>query len=388
MRLAGDDMIIGLKQSFKLIGIVIVSFCAVFVCTLFLNFNLDIVTIKDMLSSPEMAAMYDAQIATGKVTVAVSGGCLLATSVVMLSFYIKHYISSHKKELGILKALGYNNLKIAKGFWTFGLSVLAGTAAGFGASMAIMPTFYKVMNEDNIFPSFSVRFHPLLMLCLVVLPTLFFSAGSVLYAAYKLNSPVLELLRETQKSPAKKRNRKGRAVEKPFLKELRQTTVKSRASLVFFIGFAAFCYADMMQMSFSMKELASEMMAVMIILIGIVLACTTLFLAVTTVIQSNTKTIAMMRSMGYSMKEAGTAILGGYRPVAYIGFAIGTVYQYALLKIMVTVVFKDIGNVPDYHFDVTAFFVTMASFLLIYELVMYCYSVRIKKISIKEIMLD
>lgn len=50
---------------------------------------------------------YNAQVSTAKVVCLVSGGCLLITSVVMLIFYSKHYIDSHKKELGILKALGY-----------------------------------------------------------------------------------------------------------------------------------------------------------------------------------------------------------------------------------------------------------------------------------------
>ena len=87
----------------------------------------------------------------------------------------------------------------------------------------------------------------------------------------------------------------------------------------------------MTQMSFSMKDLSSEMMGVMMLVIGLVLAFTTLFLAITTVINGNTKTIAMMRVFGYSQKECCRAILGGYRPLSYIGFIIGTVYQYGLL---------------------------------------------------------
>ena len=56
---------------------------------------------------------YNAQVSTAKVVCLVSGGCLLLTAIVMLLFYIKHYIDTHKKELGILKALGYSNIKIA-----------------------------------------------------------------------------------------------------------------------------------------------------------------------------------------------------------------------------------------------------------------------------------
>ena len=44
-----------------------------------------------------------------------------------------------------------------------------------------------------------------------------------------------------------------------FLQDLRQSTARSRISLLFFIGFASFCYSSMMQMTFGMKELASAM---------------------------------------------------------------------------------------------------------------------------------
>lgn len=44
-------MIISIKDSVKLIGIMIIAGCAVFVCTLFLNFNMDIVGIRDEITS-------------------------------------------------------------------------------------------------------------------------------------------------------------------------------------------------------------------------------------------------------------------------------------------------------------------------------------------------
>ena len=141
-------------------------------------------------------------------------------------------------------------------------------------------------------------------------------------------------------------------------------------------------------MSFSMKDLSSEMMGVMMLVIGLVLAFTTLFLAITTVISGNTKTIAMMRVFGYSQKECCRAILGGYRPMSYIGFVIGTGYQYGLLRLMVDIVFKDFEDVPVYKFDVPVMLVSLVCFITIYEILMYVYSEKIKKISIKEIMIE
>ena len=89
-----------------------------------MNYNIDIISIKDGITTEVGIAMYYAQISTGKVTAAVSGSCLAMTSVVMLLFYIKNYIDTHSKELGILKALGYSNIKIAKHFWVFGLGLV------------------------------------------------------------------------------------------------------------------------------------------------------------------------------------------------------------------------------------------------------------------------
>lgn len=381
-------MVIGIKDTAKLIGISIISCCAVFVCTLFLNYIMDIASIKDEITSESVMMFYNAQLSTGKVVCAVTGGCLLATSIIMLIFYMKHYIDTHKKELGILKALGYTNLQIAKHFWVFGISVFIGTAIGFTAAFLMMPSFYRVQNEDKILPQYSVHFHPVLALCLVVLPTIIFSLLAILYAYLKLKKPVLDLIKDRLQTTAKVKRMKDRTTEGSFLEELRMNTLRSRKTLVFFIVFASFCYSSMTQMSFSMNELASTMMAVMILAIGMILACTTLFLAITTVINGSTKTIAIMRVFGYKQKDCCKAILGGYRPVAYIGFAIGSIYQYALLKIMVSFVFKDIDNVPEYNFDFPAMIISLVSFAILYEIVMYCYTEKIKKISIKEVMLE
>ena len=98
-------MVIGLKDTIKLFGISIIARCAVFVCTLFLNYNIDLVEIESEITTEAGIAMYNAQVSMGKITAAVTGGCLVATSVIMLLFYVKNYIDTHGKELGILKAL-------------------------------------------------------------------------------------------------------------------------------------------------------------------------------------------------------------------------------------------------------------------------------------------
>ncbi len=380
-------MVVGIKDVAKLMGISIISCCAVLVCALFLNYYIDILQIEDLLSSEQAVIYYHAQVSTAKVVCLVSGGCLLLTSVVMLFFYVKHYIDTHKKELGILKALGYSNLKIAGNFWVFGTGVFLGTTVGFLGAFLLMPEFYERQNEVGILPKIAISFHPSLLLYLVILPTIAFAILAVFYASLKLKRPVLALLKNEFQSFSKvKRFREGK--DCPFLEDLRKHTLRTKKTLAFFIVFASFCFSAMMQMSASMDELASEMMAAMMLLIGMVLAFTTLLLAITTVIKGNTKTIAMMRVFGYSQKECCRALLGGYRPLSYIGFVLGTVYQYVLLRIMVDIVFKDMEGMPAYEFDFPMMLRTLVFFLVIYELVMYCYAEQIKKISVKEIMLE
>lgn len=378
-------MIVSIRDIYKMIGISVVSFCAVIVCAMFLNYYLDLVTVEHLITTDISRIFYDAQCSTSKVVSSLSGGCLLLTSVVLLCFYIGHYIDTHQKQLGIMKALGYTGFSVAKNFWVFGLPVFTGTAFGYLGAHLLMPKLYEIQNKDGYLPDVPVSFHPGLCLSLVLAPTIFFAVLAVVYSFYKLKVPALRLIREqsTRKVvPAKK------DTDMSFLRELEKSNVRQKKSLIFFITFAVFCFAAMTQMSCSMDELASRMMGIMIMAIGIVLAIVTLFIATTSVIKANRKTITMMKVFGYSARECSKAVLNGYRPWAYFGFALGTVYQYVLLKIMVMVVFKDVDGVPDYKFDVPAMLITLAAFFVLYETIMFAYTKKMEKLSVKEIMLD
>ena len=379
-------MVIGIKDLAKLFAITIVSCCAVFVCSLFLNYNIDVVGIKDEITTPQGMIMYDAQVASGKVVVGVSGDCLVVTTVIMLIFYVKNYIDSHGKELGILKALGYSRFHVAKHFWIFGMSVLIGSVLGYIGAFVYMPTFYEVQNNKGLFPQMSPQLHLLLAFSLIILPTVFFMLLAVLYAFFKMKSPAISLLKEVQKVKVKISNDEKK--EFPFLMDLRKNTLRSRKILVFFVGFSAFCFSAMTQMSMSMDDLASESFSWMIISIGLILAFMMLLMSLTSVVKANTKTIAMMKVFGYSEKECSHSILGCYRPVSYIGFAIGTAYQYFLLRIMVDVVFADFENMSEYGFDYKALAISLVTFVAAYEFILYFYSRKIGKLPVKSIMLE
>lgn len=378
-------MIVSIKDIFKMIGMMIVSFCAVIVCAMFLNYYLDLKAVENLIITDASRIFYDALCSTSKVTSAVTGGCLLLTTVVLICFYIGHYIDTHQKQLGIMKALGYTRFAVASHFWVFGLPIFAGTALGYLGAHCLMPKLYEIQNKEGYLPDVPITFHLGLCILLVAVPTLFFSLLAIGYSYFKLRIPALWLMREqsVQKIvPAKK------DTDMPFLQELEKSNVRQKKSLVFFITFAVFCFAAMTQMSCSMNELSSRMMAVMMMAIGIVLAIVTLFIATTSVVKANRKTITMMKVFGYSAKECGRAVLSGYRPWAYLGFVLGTIYQYGLLKLMVSIVFKDVESLPEYQFDVPVMLITLAAFLILYETIMFAYTKGMEKLSLKEIMLE
>lgn len=382
-------MVVSVKDTAKLFGISIIVCCAVLVCSLFTNYYFDITGIENQLSGEQALLYYNAQVSTAKVVCLVTGGCLLATSVVMLFFYIKHYVDTHKTELGILKALGYSNCKIARSFWVFGVSVLIGAVAGLLGAAALMPSFYELQNKDHYLPEIAIGFHPLILCAFTLLPAAAFSLLAVGYACIQLKQPPLALLKDHIPDPGKQRRRKAREKsERPFLAQVRNDTRKTKKTLSFFMFFASFCFSAMTQMSFSMKDLSSEMMGAMMLAIGLILAFVTLYLAITTVVRGNTKTIAMMRAFGYTEKECTGSILGCYRPLAAIGFLVGTAYQYGLLRLMVDIVFRDVPGVPVYKFDVPMMCLSLAAFVVVYESVMAGCGKKIKKISVKEIMLE
>lgn len=375
-------MVISFKSLLKLSGIFIVACCAAFVCTLFLSYNADLEAIAENIMSGEALVLLGAQRSMGKVTVAVTGGCLGATSAVMLLFYVKNYIDAHSRELGILKALGYSDISVARKFAIFGLSMFLGCAAGYAAGFLYLPRFYAVQNADGMFPEMSPAFHPEIFFALVIAPSAVFSVLAVLFALIRLRAPALDLMYCRRNIKVKQRAYNEKL---SFLKALKRDTLKAHKLLAFFVAFSAFCFSAMVQMSFSMNELASNTFAAMILSIGLILAYTSLLMSLSSAVKSNAETIALMHALGYSSAQCRRAVLGAYRPLAYIGFAIGTAYQYGLLKLVVTMIFSDVADMPEYNFSLRALLIALAAFIVSYEAIMFLYSFRLKKLTLKRV---
>ncbi len=378
-------MIISIKDSLNLIAVAVICFCAVFVCTFMLNFYMDVLPLEDEVSQASQS-LFNAQIATAKFVAAISGGFLGAIAVVMTAFYIKLYVDGHAKQLGILKAMGYSDLKLCIKFWIFGLCVLIGCVLGFAAGFLAIPYVYEGMRIEGM-PDFPINFHPVLFICLVAVPSIVFAFVSCFIAYFKLRRPVGEMLKGLSKTKIKKQSRNEKcSKERSFFVEMGIKSVTTKKMLTFFIVFASFCFSAMVQMGLSMDELTPGLMGKLILVIGLVLSAVVMVMAVTSLLNGNIKSVSMMKAFGYSLKECVLSVFTGYAPFALIGFVIGTAYQYGLLILIVNVIFKDVGEIPEYTFNVPILFITLAVFIICVALVMSVCTFKIRKVSVKEVM--
>lgn len=379
-------MTVSIKDTFKFFGIIVATACAAFVTSLFLNYDIDLRAIESQIP-PQSAELYNALKLNDIAVCAISGCCLTLTTAVMLVFYIGQYIQANSAKFGILKAIGYADFKIASKCAVFGFCAFFGAIIGVGLSWAFMPAFYAKQNQDAIIPTVVLNFHPVLTILIFVLPTAFFSALSVGIAMHKLKAPALALIRGEINRRKEKQRREGKR-EHTFLKELGLNVLNDKKSLAFFVAFGAFCFSAMTQMGLSMRDYASDMMGIMIIIIGLVLALVSLYMAMSTVINGNKKKIAMMKVMGYRLKECAVAALGLYHIPALIGFIVGAAYQYGILVVMVNIVFASFDGVVKYSFDWAACGICFALFAVVYELFNFAYAIAIGKASVKSVMAE
>ena len=378
-----------IKDLYRLVVVSVISFCAVFVTNLFLNFYLDISLLDQTNWLPEIQAAYDAQVAISWLIASISGAVLSLTSMLLLFFYIRQFIDQHKPELGILKAMGYKNWEITRKFWIFSLPVGLGTGVGYLSSFVMMPHFYQLRNQSGVLPEITIMQHWSLFLFLVVLPTLAFTALAVLCASYYLRLPALDLLKRassSQKSPKRKATKKIRK-DRPFLKDFSASLLWSRKLLIFFVIFGSMCFSAMIQLSFGMKELTDETIQIMMMSIGTVLSVAILYLSLGVLLQENQETLAIMKVFGYSRNECHKSLFAPYRFLAFLGFVLGTGYQYGIMQLLLRLMEKSIAQKVEYDFDFGVCLITLLVFTLVYESFIYLSSRKIDQLTIKQVML-
>lgn len=378
-------MTVSFKDALKFIGVIIIACCAVLVCNMFLNYDIDLRAVESGVAE-SAKELYRALKLNNVVVCAVSGGCLALTSVVTLAFYVWQYVQKNSAKFGVLKALGYSDLRISLPCAAFGFCVFVGTAAGYALSWAIMPAFYRVQNDGAAgIPQIILRFHASLPFLFVALPTVVYSLLSVGVALVKLRYSALSLIKGNLRRERVKKIKEKKS-DAPFLKSLAFGILGEKKSLAFFIAFGSFCFSAMTQMGISMRDYASDMMGAMILVIGLILAATSLWLAMSTVVDGNAKKIAMLKVSGYDLKQCSIAVLGAYHIPAVVGFAVGSAYQYGLLNIMINIVFSSFDGVRSYSFDWAVFAVCLAVFIVAYEGLNIIYTIKIGKTPVKAVM--
>ena len=380
-------MLVQLKDLRKAIAVVIVSFCAVFITTLFSNLYLDLKGLDITGFNIMQKKFYDAQLIVSKFVVIITGAVLSISAAVMLIFYIKQFIDDSKHKIGILKAQGYSNNFIASKFSIFGFLVFLGSLLGYSSSHLFMPKFYESRNIDNILSELTMNFHPKLLLIMVILPSLLFLVISIVYVMFNLNVPTINLLKQINSTNKIIRKRRFRQY-KNFFKELRATVLFSNKTLLFFVIFAALSFSSMIQMAFGMRDFVDGTIRIMMMVIGVILSISILLISLEVIASSNIKNISILNIMGFSKSECSKIVLSGYRVVAYIGFAVGTVYQYFLIRVLLKVLSKKLDSETTYNFDLISVIGSFIAFVLIYEIFILYNSKKIKGLNVKKIMME
>ena len=375
------------KDIRKLVVVSIIGACAVFVANLFLNFYLDIEQLEISKTNPMIQTYYDAQVSLSWMVAMVSGVVLSLTSVLLMCFYIKQFVDDHKEQLGILKALGYSNGQLAKRFWAFGLSFGAGALLGYFASFLMMGHFYDFRNEKGILPGITIHFHWQLLLALVILPTSFFMVLAIGYARRQLQTPALRLLKKSPTPIKAQRRKRAPKKEKAFLKELSSSLIWGRKSILFFVVFGSMCFAAMVQLSFGLRDYTDDIIQTMMIMIGLILSFSILFLSLGIVVSESRETLALMKAFGYTDRECQGHILAPYRFWAYLGFVLGTAYQYGIMEILIGVIKDTVPEKIEHHFDGNVCFWTLLGFAVVYESLFYLSNRKLQKQTIKEVLL-
>ena len=373
----------------KFIGANMLIFGTVFVCTIFGSYYLDLSSVE-LPDIPQIKGIYEAQLTMVKIICCLAGDCLGLISMIVALFNINRHINENQSAMGVLKALGYSNMRISSVFLKIGVYVLSGAVLGYIGGMLVAPVIYKEManTEDFIL---DLSFRASIPICLIGGVVVLFSIVGFLFAYIKLRKPALSMIKKEVKYRLNtKKIRRRYKQNSSYLKEFRKTTLSNHKILMFFIGFASFGFSAQIQLPFTMigSSMADTSMSTIITAIcfpiGVLLGSVTLLIAGEFIIHSNKQSIAIMKAFGYTDKECSNALLDAYRLPAYIGFFVGTAYQYGLIKLFVSL-FADTYTL-DIPFSFLGFVAVFFIFLVGYELVMYSYKRKLSKTSLKQIM--
>lgn len=373
---------VSLKSTLRLYAVSLLSFGAVTVATVFLNYYFDL----SALAVPQKASLYalrEAQLTMCKVVVACAGGILGLITAIVLLFAMAHEIERNRARLGLLKALGYSSWEIARSFFRYGAPALLGAVAGYAAGMLLaVPTYASMSEFEALTPQ--VHFHALVPLTFVFLLPAVMGLLSVAFAARKLKKPALALLRERGRGGVRRSIRTEQS-DAPFLTQLRRTLRRNHPMPLLFVILASWGFSAMVQMAFTM--LSVEMSAIAPVIaapIGLMMGVVMMVLSADFILRANRPYLSLMKAYGYTERACYRAVLGGYRPAAWFGFALGTLYQFFLMRGVVAL-FAGSYDV-EVRFQWQGLGWAALLFIALYESIQYVYRRKIAALPLRQVM--
>lgn len=169
----------------------------------FFNFNYGSLVIPNSedLRSGSMKQSFNMQ---NIIYSAISFIVLLAAVFIVLS-YVKKEIELQKKQLGLVKALGYNNKEISTGFTLlFFIVSLLSTGIGFALGLPLQMRFNSLSDLGSFLPLPVVHFSVLALVISVIFTTIIFTFASFLQAYNSLSKdPLLLIYDQTTSTSAK-----------------------------------------------------------------------------------------------------------------------------------------------------------------------------------------
>ena len=228
---------VSFKTTIKSIGVIIICFSAVFLETLFLSYQMELLKLDTTGFNELQKNIYNANLDMCNMMNIIDALVIGLFSFILLFFSIERYVDENKSNMGVLKALGYSNNKISLSLMKFALPVFIGCILGYICAVCFSKIFFDAMNNGKEFGvDISFHFNVVIFLVMILLLPIVTLAFSYLVGRLKLRAKPLDMINNYEKNKKSKRTKE----RDNFLKEVRMTMLKNHISLIIFVAFATF----------------------------------------------------------------------------------------------------------------------------------------------------
>jgi len=179
------------------------------------------------------------------------------TVMVLLITTVLQNITETKSTMGVLKALGYSRIQIAKRYFLIGPFVFIGAVVGYLVSYVVSPLFINRINATFLVPNVTQNFDPVQFIMFTAIPALIFSVMAFGVAVFTLRKPPLEMI---HKAESAKLNFlvKRIGITSPFKKVVFKAIVLNNILLVFLALLTGFMASANLQIAFSLQTMSDK----------------------------------------------------------------------------------------------------------------------------------